>query len=81
MREKGSYRQTAVQVGIAALLHAAVLVEGSEDVPGPFPEVLLARHPPQHKQALHRLRPQQVVRVLPQCPKFINILYQRQHGM
>ena len=59
-----AHREHALQVGEAAGGHAAEAVPGAEHVPAPLAVARVARHAPQNEQRLHRLRPQQVVRVL-----------------
>mmetsp|Transcript_6473 Transcript_6473/g.18341 ORF Transcript_6473/g.18341 Transcript_6473/m.18341 type:complete len:324 (-) Transcript_6473:886-1857(-) len=50
---------------------AAVALNGLEHFPSPVPVLLVPREPPQHKKALHRFRPQEVVRRAVPGPKVV----------
>mmetsp|Transcript_9603 Transcript_9603/g.16575 ORF Transcript_9603/g.16575 Transcript_9603/m.16575 type:complete len:344 (-) Transcript_9603:474-1505(-) len=50
-----------VQARVAAAWDAAHALEGEKYVPAPVAVLLVVGQPPHHKQALHHLRPQQIV--------------------
>ncbi len=56
--------QDAVETGVGPIPHRTPAVQRPEDVPRPLPVLLLARDPPEVEQALHGLRPQEVMRIL-----------------
>ena len=60
-----AYRQHAIQVGVAARLHFAELLEGSKDVPSPILILGVPGDLMKHKKGLYSLWPQEVMGVLP----------------
>ena len=59
-----AHLQHAVQAGVAASADSAKFLPGPKHQPAPLLVHRIPRHPPQHKETLHGLWPQQVVRIL-----------------